>query len=123
MLFHIEFEAKDDTEVMKWRMLSYISRITEKEEKPAQSVVLYLNNKGKDDTGRHRLGNITWNYKVIRLDEIEARKFLDSDSPAMWALSALAKREEPEKEAFEAVDKIKRNANTKDKTKLLELFL
>ncbi len=41
----------------------------------------------------------------------------------MWALSALAKRKEPEKEAFEAVDKIKQNADNKDKTKLLELFL
>ncbi len=36
----------------------------------------------------------------------------------MWALSALAKRKEPEKEALEAVDKIKRKADNKDKTKV-----
>ena len=41
----------------------------------------------------------------------------------MWALSALAKRKEPEKEASEAVDKIKQKADNKDQTKLLKLFL
>ncbi len=121
--FHIEFEAKDDTEVMKWRMLSYISRIAESTKQPVRSAVLYLNKKGRDDTGEHRLGSIRWSYKVIRVEEIEAREFLESSSPAMWALSALARRKEPEKEAFEAVDKIKQKADNKDKTKLLELFL
>ncbi len=121
--FHVEFEAGDDTEVMKWRMLSYLSRIAESTKQPVRSAVLYLNKKGRDDTGEHRLGSIRWSYKVIRVEEIEAREFLRSSSPAMWALSALAKRKEPEKEAFEAVDKIKKNADNKDKTKLLELFL
>ena len=41
----------------------------------------------------------------------------------MWALSALAKRKKPEEEVFEAVDKIKRNADNKSRTRLLELFL
>ena len=123
IIFHVEFEAGDDTEVMKWRMLNYMSRISENLKKPIQSVVLYLNNKGKDDTGEHRIGNVRWDYKAIRLEEVEASEFLKSNSPAMWALSALAKRKKPEEEAFEAVDKIKRNADNKDRTRLLELFL
>ncbi len=118
IIFHLEFEASDDTEVMKWRMLDYMSRIAGNLKKPIQSVVLYLNNMGKDDTGEHRVGNVRWNYKAIRLEEMEASEFLKSDSPAMWALSALAKRKEPEKEALEAVDKIKRKADNKDKTKV-----
>ena len=123
IVFHVEFEAGDDTEVMKWRMLNYMSRIGENLKKPIKSVVLYLNNKGKHDTGKHRIGDVSWNYKAIRLEEIEATEFIKTDSPAMWALSALAKREEPEREAFEAVDKIKKKADNKDRGKLLELFL
>ncbi len=123
IIFHVEFEAGDDTEVMKWRMLDYMSRIGGSLKKPIKSVVLYLNNMGKDDTGEHRVGDVRWSYKAIRLEEVEASEFLKSGSPAMWALSALAKRKEPEEEAFEAVDKIKQNADNKDRTRLLELFL
>ena len=123
IVFHVEFEAGDDTEVMKWRMLNYMSRIDENLKKPIEGVVLYLNNKGKDDTGEHRIGSVRWTYKAIRLEEVAASEFLKTDSPAMWALSALAKRKKPEEEAFEAVDKIKLNTDNKDRTRLLELFL
>ncbi len=75
IVFHVEFEAGDDTEVMKWRMLNYMSRISENLKKPIQSVVLYLNNKGKDDTGEHSIGGVRWVYKAIRLEEVEASEF------------------------------------------------
>ncbi len=84
IIFHVEFEAGDDTEVMKWRMLDYMSRIGGSLKKPIKSVVLYLNN-----MRYRRVGDVRWSYKAIRLEEVEASEFLKSDSPAMWALSAL----------------------------------
>ncbi len=42
IMLHVEFEAKDNTEVMKWRMLDYMSRMTNESKKLIQSVVLYL---------------------------------------------------------------------------------
>ncbi len=67
VMLHLEHEASSNTEKMKWRMLDYMARIAIKFKQELHSVVLYIGDKGKEDTGKHQLNTITWQYRVIRL--------------------------------------------------------
>ena len=123
IVLHVEFEAGKDTEVMKWRVLNYMSRITYIKRKSVQSVVVYIGNIGKSDSGKHSIGNQSWNYKVIRLADIKASEILATNNPALISLIGLTKLARPEQEVFEALDKIKETADNEDKKDLLGTLL
>ncbi len=122
IIMHLEFEASSTVQEMRWRMLQYMTRLAEKFKMPI-SVVLYLGNKGKDDTGNHREEKITWQYKVIRLQDIQARELLDMDRVSLLPLIGLTTPKEAEKEHFEAIDIIKRRATGRHKKQLLTFLL
>ena len=127
VMLHIEYEAGSTVEKMKWRMLDYLTRISRKFKKEVCGVVLYIGDKGKGDIGKYSLGDLKWQYRVIRLQDITARELLEMNKLSLLPLIGLTKLENMEEEHFEAVETIK--AKTSDEqfkkrllTSLLELI-
>ena len=123
IILHCEFEAGSSTEVMSWRMEEYMHRIARRFKKEIYSVVIYLQGKGKGDTGTYKLGGVSWNYRVIHLWDIKARELLDTQNPALAAMVGSAKLEEPRKELEEAIDTISQKTDNGLKTELLSVLV
>ena len=124
VLLHLEHESSSTVEEMKWRMLDYMTRITRKFKQEVHSVVLYIGDKGKGDTGKHQIGNITWQYRAIRLQDIPAKELLNLGKVGLLPLIGLTKSEEPEKEHFAAIEQIKAKvSDRKFKKQLLTSLL
>ncbi len=123
IILHCEFESGADTKVMSWRMQEYMHRLANRFKKDIYSVVIYLKGKGKSDTGTHKVGGVSWQYRVIHLWNTKARKLLDTQNPALVSLVGSAKLEEPEKELVEAIDIIVRKADNKVKRELLSILV
>ncbi len=123
IILHCEFEAGSSTEVMSWRMEEYMHRIARRFKKEIYSVVIYLQGKGKGDTGVYKLGGVSWKYRVIHLWDTKARELLDTQNPALAAIVGSAKLEEPRKELEEAIDTISQKADNELKTELLSILV
>ncbi len=69
-------------------MQEYMHRLANlfKKDIYSYSVVIYLKGKGKSDTGTHKVGGVSWQYRVIHLWNTKARKLLDTQNPALVSL-------------------------------------
>ncbi len=124
VMLHLEYEAGDPVKEMKWRMLDYMVRLSRKLEKEVCGVVLYVGDKGKGDTGKHSLGDLKWQYRVIRLQDITARELLDMNKLSLLPLIGLTKPKDIKKEHFEAVERIKEKAGDEQlKIKTIDFFV
>ncbi len=110
IILHIEYEASSSVDEMRWRMLRYMVRLAEKFDLEVHSVVLYIGGKGKGDMGKHKEGNLAWQYRVIRLQDIQAKELLETNQLALLPLIGLTNLQGAEKECIEAVEVIKRKS-------------
>lgn len=84
VIMHFEFQTHDSKQIpMQYRLIGYAARGIETYQKPVYSHVVYLHpNAGLNDPGQYvqdMLGHeIIFNYKVIRLCELDGKSILDS---------------------------------------------
>ena len=97
VLVHTEFQTTDSTHVpMPRRMAGYIGRAIERHGLPVFSSVLYLRpNAGSRDPGHHfqeRPGHrILFEYRVIRLIELDGQRILERGNPGLIPFAPLMK--------------------------------
>jgi len=94
VILHIEFQGRRTDVPMHLRELDSLSRLALKfRDLEIYSVVFYVGNgAGRHDTGSHQIKNPTagitlnWQYKVIRLWEMNAQELIDLCKPALLGL-------------------------------------
>ena len=97
VLLHIEAQTQDSRDKpMPLRMLAYASALMLRHELPVYSLVLYLSpNAGHKDPGGYHFGDDTfglqYNYKVLRLVDLEGEAFLDASSVGLLPFTPLMK--------------------------------
>ena len=97
-ILHIEAQTDDSVQKpMHLRMLAYSSALALKYEKNVYSTVLYFRPPaGRSDSGFYRYGDaqrggIRFQYKVIKVYELEGEEFLDSNAVGLLPFTALMK--------------------------------
>ena len=100
-ILHIEAQTDDSTrKPMHLRMLHYSSSLALKYEKNVYSAVLYFRPPaGRNDPGVYRHGNEQlggkwFQYKVIRMYDLEGQDFLDPEAIGLLPFTALMKHPE-----------------------------
>jgi predicted transposase YdaD len=105
VILHIEFQGRTSHRPMPFRVLEYMTRLTETyREIPLYNVVFYVGSgAGRHDTGVYQTQQpdgtiaLAWRYQVIRLWELDADALLATGRPALLALIGQTRIQQPER--------------------------
>ncbi len=97
-ILHIEFQTKDDKRMHK-RMLKYYSMLYDKYDLHIYQIVFYL---GRGESKMIRQLNhrqLKFKYKIVELNKIPYKRFLNSNIPEEFILAILADFQNTDKES------------------------
>ena len=97
-ILHIEFQTKDDKRMHK-RMLKYYSMLYDKYDLHIYQIVFYL---GRGESKMIRQLNhrqLKFKYKIVELNKIPYKRFLNSNIPEEFILAVLADFQNTDKES------------------------
>ena len=121
ILLHVEFQGRSSKKPMPWRMLEYMSLITDLYRKDMHNVVVYVGKgAGSKDTGQHHIRGplgepvLSWSYQVIHLWKMNAEELLSLGRADLLPLLGQTQVDKPEIVFPEAIKTIKaQSANPK----------
>ena len=114
ILLHVEFQGRSSKKPMPWRMLEYMSLISDLYRRDMHNVVLYVGKgAGAKDTGQHHIKGplgkpvLSWSYQVIHLWKMRAEDLLSLERAELLPFLGQTQVAKPEIVFPEAIKTIK----------------